>query len=173
MLGAAYYTFPWPEGWEFAASLLFFLLLPGLAAAGWFRGTLLAVMAALELAAILFFALRTPERAFDGVTWQRPWARAPHVEFDGARAKIGNIRNFRYRTETDFDSVYTSGEYDLDQLESVDLAVSHWDGLEAIAHTMLSFGFRTGDIWRSRWRRGCRRGWSRGFCRGCTSSMRF
>lgn len=142
--GAAYYTFPWPEGWECIASLLFFLLLPGLAAGGWFRGTLLAVMAALELATILFFAQRTPERAFAGVTWQRPWAKRPHVELDGSRAKIGNIRNFRYRTETDFDSVYTSDEYDLDQLESVDLAVSHWDGLEAVAHTMLSFGFRDG-----------------------------
>ena len=101
-------------------------------------------MAALELATIFFFALRTPERAFAGVKWQRPWARAPHVELDGARAKIGNIRNFRYRAEEDFDSVYISGEYDLDQVENVDLAVSHWDGLEAVAHTMLSFGFRDG-----------------------------
>lgn len=142
--GAAYYTFPWPGGWEFTASLLFFLLLLGLAAAGWFRGALLAVAAALELATILFFAQRTPEHAFAGVTWQRPWARAPHVELDGARAKIGNIRNFRYRTTEDFDSVYASGEYDLDQVQSVHLAVSHWDGLQAVAHTMLSFGFRDG-----------------------------
>lgn len=142
--GAAYYTFPWPEGWEFSASLLFFLLLLALAAGGWFRGTLLAVMAALELATIFFFALRTPERAFEGVRWQRPWARAPHVELDGERAKIGNIRNFRYRTEEDFDSVYISGTYDLEQVQSVDLAISHWDGLEAVAHTMLSFGFRDG-----------------------------
>ena len=29
-------------------------------------------------------------------------------------------------------------------MQSVDLAISHWDGLEAVAHTMLSFGFRDG-----------------------------
>lgn len=34
--------------------------------------------------------------------------------------------------------------FDLDKLSTLDFAVSHWDGMEFVAHTMLSFGFEDG-----------------------------
>jgi len=53
---------------------------------------------------------------------------------------VRNIRNFEYRTETDFTARYYDKAFDLRELDSVDLIAVHW-GSEAIAHVMLSFGF--------------------------------
>ncbi len=46
-----------------------------------------------------------------------------------------------YRTESDFSVAYYDRTFDLDRLDSVDLFASYWSG-PAIAHVMLSFGFR-------------------------------
>ena len=77
--------------------------------------------------------------------WRPEVARMPTAEFHGDKVTIRNVRNFRYRTEDDFDIDYYDKEYDLDDLESVDLVMCYWDGNTAIAHTMLSFGFKGGE----------------------------
>ena len=76
--------------------------------------------------------------------WLPSWSRLPEGRIDGNRLELKNIRDFRYRTTYDFDVRYVTETYDLDKLVSLDFAVSHWDGLEAISHTMLSFGFSDG-----------------------------
>jgi len=53
---------------------------------------------------------------------------------------IHGVRNFDYRTETDFTSRWEDRAYDLSNLTSVDLVAVYWAG-KAIAHIMLSFGF--------------------------------
>ena len=80
----------------------------------------------------------TPEK------WQKPWAVAPEFEQDGDMLTIRNIRDFRYRTETDSDARYRTETYNLNQLCGVDYAECHWDGMEGICHTMLSFQFTDG-----------------------------
>jgi hypothetical protein len=50
------------------------------------------------------------------------------------------VRNFAYRTETDFTPRWETRTYDVSKLDSVDLIAVYWAG-KAIAHTMLSFGF--------------------------------
>jgi len=57
----------------------------------------------------------------------------------------GYSRNFDYKTQDDFTVRYYDKTFDLAKLETVDFIVSHWDNLEAIAHTFLSFGFAGGD----------------------------
>jgi hypothetical protein len=54
------------------------------------------------------------------------------------------VRNFSYRTETDFDPHWETRTYDLNQLRSVDLIAVYWAG-KAIAHIMVSFGFGDKD----------------------------
>jgi hypothetical protein len=54
------------------------------------------------------------------------------------------VRNFSYRTETDFDPVWETRTYDLRELDSADLIAVYWAG-KAIAHIMLSFGFAGRD----------------------------
>ena len=72
--------------------------------------------------------------------WQPDVAVLPSATLDGDRVTLHNIRNFAYRTATDFTPRYYDKTFDLQQLASVDLISVYWAG-EAIAHLMVSFGF--------------------------------
>lgn len=76
--------------------------------------------------------------------WQPEVARLAYAEIDGDRVTVRNIRNFDYRSETDFTPAWYDKTFDVSQLESVDLVAVYWMG-PAIAHTILSFGFEGGD----------------------------
>ena len=128
----------------------------------WARITLTA--AYLVLVAILFVFIRPWRKAllvFLGLfaltcLWyalipasnQRNWlpdvAHVASVSFDGDRVTVHNVRNFRYRSEDDYDQDWETRVYDLSTLRSVDLFFSYW-GPRDIAHTMISFGFENGD----------------------------
>ncbi|MDD3885677.1 MAG: DUF4105 domain-containing protein [Victivallaceae bacterium] len=95
--------------------------------------------------AVAGFAAITPGLVFRDAVWQSSWGRLPHVRFEGEnKVRIANIRNFNYRSETDFDVRYAEEVYPLDQVASIDVALSHWDGLDKVAHTMISFNFTDG-----------------------------
>jgi hypothetical protein len=72
--------------------------------------------------------------------WQLDVAVLPYATMDGDAVTLHNIRNFVYRTATDFTPQYYDKTVDLRHLESVDLISSYWAG-EAIAHLLVSFGF--------------------------------
>jgi hypothetical protein len=76
--------------------------------------------------------------------WQPEVARLAYADIDGNRVTIRNIRNFDYRSETDFTPAWYDKTFDVSKLESVDLVAVYWMG-PAIAHTILSFGFEGGD----------------------------
>jgi hypothetical protein len=69
----------------------------------------------------------------------------PSATVDGKLVTIKNIRNFEYRSETDFTPRYHDRTFDLDKLRSVDLICVYW-GSPSIAHVMASFGFEGGDF---------------------------
>ena len=77
--------------------------------------------------------------------WNLSVAKLPYVSIDGNIVKIANIRNFDYRSATDFTPRYYSKTFNLDNIQSLDYILSYWDGNKAIAHTILSFGFKNGD----------------------------
>jgi hypothetical protein len=81
-------------------------------------------------------------------TNQRDWppevARLPYASIDGERVRLHNIRNFTYRSETDFTPAYYDRTFDLRQLSGVDLGASYWMG-PTIAHLFLSFEFNGED----------------------------
>jgi hypothetical protein len=93
--------------------------------------------------ALLFAAWSAIPATGEG-DWAPEYARMPTAEVDGDRLTVRNIRNFEYRTETDFTPRWYDATYDLNELETLDFAKVHWDGLVNIAHTMLSFGFSDG-----------------------------
>jgi hypothetical protein len=72
--------------------------------------------------------------------WQPEVAVLPYATFDGNLITVHNIRNFDYRTETEFTPAYYDRTYDLTKLDSVDLIAAYWMG-PTIAHIFLSFGF--------------------------------
>jgi hypothetical protein len=76
--------------------------------------------------------------------WQPEVSLAPYATLNGESITFHNVRNFNYRTETDFDPQWETRTYDLRKLDSVDLIAVYWAG-KAIAHIMLSFGFAGQD----------------------------
>jgi hypothetical protein len=62
------------------------------------------------------------------------------VEIEGDLVTLRNVRNFAYRSESDFEPRWEVRRLDLRQLDSLDLIAVYWMG-DAIAHTILSFGF--------------------------------
>jgi Domain of unknown function (DUF4105) len=75
--------------------------------------------------------------------WQPENAVLAYASIDGDRITLHNIRNFDYRSETDFTPAYYDRTFDLSQLDAVDLFASYWAG-PTIAHVFLSFGFADG-----------------------------
>ena len=76
--------------------------------------------------------------------WQTDVALLPHATIEGDLVTVHNIRNFVYRTETEYTPAYYTKTYDLSKLQSVDVFVVYWMG-PAIAHTIISFGFGNED----------------------------
>ena len=75
--------------------------------------------------------------------WQPEVARLPEATIEGELVTVHNIRNFDYRTETDFTRRYYDRTFDLRRLDRMDLVAVYWMG-PAIAHLFLTFGF-SGD----------------------------
>ena len=76
--------------------------------------------------------------------WLVDVARPPAVTFDGDLVTIRNIRNFHYRSETDFDENWETRSYDLSQIRGLDIYLSYW-GSPMIAHTIMSWEFADGQ----------------------------
>ena len=77
--------------------------------------------------------------------WIPSVAKLPRITTEGDQIRVHNIRNFDYRTPEDFSVRYYDKTFDLNKLETADYVLSYWDGNEAIAHTLISFGFSDGN----------------------------
>lgn len=76
--------------------------------------------------------------------WQTDVAVLPYADVDGNLVIFHNIRNFDYRSETDYTPAYYDKQFDVNKLEGVDLVAVYWMG-PAIAHDFLSFSFSNGE----------------------------
>jgi hypothetical protein len=76
--------------------------------------------------------------------WQPDLAVLAYADIDGDKVTVHNIRNFDYRSETDYTPAYYDKTFDLEKLRSVDILTSYWMG-PAIAHAFVSFGFSGDD----------------------------
>jgi hypothetical protein len=76
--------------------------------------------------------------------WQPDVARVATAEIQGESVTVKNVRNFRYRSATDFDERWEERRLDLTKLDGLDLFVSYW-GAPLIAHTILSWSFADGQ----------------------------
>jgi hypothetical protein len=139
-VGALYYAPLAPPEWRACAAaayglatILVFTLLPLPRAAG----------AALAASVILIFLfLRIP--ASNDRDWLPEVSVTPYATINGDLVTIHGVRNFDYRSETDFTPRWEMRTYDLSKLDSADLIAVYWAG-KAIAHIMISFGFQDQD----------------------------
>ena len=105
-----------------------------------YRRALLAVLAAFT--AVLCWWLTIPPG--NDRDWQPEVARPATFSVEGNRLTVHNLRNFDYRSETDFTEHWESRGYDLEQLRGVDIFLCFW-GPTAIAHTIASWEFGDGS----------------------------
>ena len=76
--------------------------------------------------------------------WADDVAQMTSGEVTGNQVVLHNVRNFDWRTNTDYTQRWETRTYDLERLQSVDLITSYWTG-PAIAHVLVSFGFDDGQ----------------------------
>ena len=74
------------------------------------------MLTAVWAALIAWFLSIAPSDTRD---WQADAARPPRVSVDGNRITIENLRNFLYRSETDFDERWETRSYDLSRLDGM------------------------------------------------------
>lgn len=75
--------------------------------------------------------------------WAPDVAHGVTADIQGADVILRNVRNFDWKSETEFEPRWETRRYSLDRLTSVDLVSSVWAS-PAIAHTLISFGFADG-----------------------------
>ncbi len=77
--------------------------------------------------------------------WEDDVAQMTSGSIEGDQVTLFNVRNFVWRSETDYSANWETRHYDLNKLQSVDMLTSHW-GMDAIAHVLVSFGFTDGQF---------------------------
>jgi hypothetical protein len=140
-VGALYFSPLLPDEWRAIGAggyalitILLFLFLP--------RRGRTAAMAICVFAILVVLFLRIP--ASNDRDWQSEVVNLPYATINGDIITIHNVRNFNYRTETDFDPRWETRTYNLSKLNSADIIAVYWAG-KAIAHVMVSFGFEGKD----------------------------
>jgi hypothetical protein len=140
---ALWYRLPAPEPARIIAAGLFALL--GLFTAGalfsrWRVRAILAFVVAFVLIISWWSTIKPPAQA----DWAPDVARQVTGKRDGDMLTLTNVRDFDWRSNTDFTERWTTRTYDLNKLRTVDFFMSYWSG-PSIAHMMLSFGFEGGE----------------------------
>jgi hypothetical protein len=75
--------------------------------------------------------------------WADDVARITTGGVTGNVVTLQNVRNFEWRTASDYTQRWETRSYELDRIDSVDMIMSYWTG-RMIAHMLISFGFDDG-----------------------------
>ena len=132
-----------PSSRVLAGTMAAGLVLVSIALAALIRPFLRGLVAALVpvVAVALWWASIAPSNTRD---WTPDVARTARAAFHGSSVTIQNVRNFRYRSESDYDQRWETRTYNLDRIRGVDLFLSFW-GPTQIAHTIVSWEFDDGQ----------------------------
>lgn len=96
----------------------------------------LGIAGVILLVMIWWFSLK-PQQYRD---WKPEVAQTAHAEIAGNIVTLSNVRNFDYRTVTDFTPRWETRRVDLRNLKGVDIFITYW-GSPYMAHPIISFDF--------------------------------
>ena len=102
----------------------------------WPHGALVSLVPFAAVA--VWWTGRTPET---GLHYPVETELAAKLVVDGSLITVNGLRDFRYRSETDFDPRWATRTFDLGQLEHVDFFFNYW-GVPEVAHLITSFVFK-------------------------------
>jgi hypothetical protein len=139
--GALWFQLPSGEAARMAALALWSVFSLAALIAWWRRRYRLpAIWLALLVALTAWWSTIQPSH---NRVWADDVARMVTGKVEGSIVTLDQVRNFEWRSDTDYTVRWEPRRYNLDQLQSVDVAMSYWMG-PAIAHTLVSFGFSDG-----------------------------
>jgi hypothetical protein len=101
----------------------------------------LVVLAVLAVALLPFGYVYIFEHPSADRDWSTDQRVLPRATLAGDKVTVHDLRNFSYRTVSDYVPHYESRTYDLNKLDSVWFMVERFGDTPGIAHTLLSFGF--------------------------------
>jgi uncharacterized protein DUF4105 len=141
---ALWFRFPAPAPFRAAAAVAFAILGLATIAALFFRrgGIALAVLAIAFAALVVWW--NTIKPPLDG-DWAPDVARQTTGAIKGDILTLSDVRDFDWRTDSDFTERWSERAYDLSKLKTLDLFLAYWAGPE-MAHVIMSFGFEDGEF---------------------------
>jgi hypothetical protein len=134
--GALWFDFPQASlrPWPAAVFGFIVILIPVFLRPRW-RAKLVIVLIIILLM-VWWFTLH-PRQFRD---WKDEVALTAHAKLEGDVVTLYNVRNFDYRTETDFTPRYEMRRLDLKNLRGVDIFINYW-GSPHMAHPIMSYDF--------------------------------
>ncbi len=137
---ALWFAFPAVDVLRATLALGFVALGAGGLLAAVLRRRLVVPLLPFAVAFVVLLAWWSTIEASNDRAWQRDVAMLPSTEIEGDVITLRNVRSFTYRSETDYTPRWYDKTVDMRQLDTLDLIAVYWMG-DAIAHTILSFGF--------------------------------
>jgi hypothetical protein len=134
--GALWFDFPWPAARPAVAAIFLIAVICTLVFVSPRWRAKLGVAVSILLALVWWLSIQ-PRQYRD---WKLEVAETAHATVVGDVVTIENVRNFEYRSETDFTPHYETRRFDLRNLRGVDVFVNYW-GSAFMAHPIVSFDF--------------------------------
>ncbi len=134
--GALYFAFPWPLLRPYVAAVY------GLAMIAAFMGVKRRGRAVglVLLGLVLVLGWWSTIKPSNDRPWQPNVAQTAYADIHGDQVILHNVRDFEYRTETDYTPHWITRSVRLSQLTGVDFSLIYW-GSPWIAHVIVSFRF--------------------------------
>ncbi len=140
---ALWYQVPGGHALQTLGVTLWALLSSAMLVALWQGRTALGLLGFAAAFTVLLFWWQLLRPSNDHI-WAADVAQMMTGTLDGNRVTLHNVRNFDWRSDSDYTQRWETRHFGLDRLNSVDMIMSYWSG-PAIAHMLVSFGFDDAD----------------------------
>lgn len=103
---------------------------------------LIPVVGGAVCATLLWYLLLRPSNERN---WREDYSIMPQIEIGPSSVLVKSLRNFNWRSSTEYDAKWEDRRYELGDLSSLELMVEPLGDSKWVAHVMLGFGFEGGE----------------------------